>query len=286
VTARSAVAMSSRAACVTCLLAAACGAPTPAKDATRTTAGGAASITEPAHFAWKAPLTVHVTEDATKNGNAATVSYWLDVCPKAPDLLVVTHRDFRFVTLLGKPASNPEFSATLAEITPLTSAIPRFVVDAQGKVIAVEGVPELIARLRAAFPGAAVDQVAQRLEDPAAAQAINASANERWQVWVQAWLATDPRTIAPQDIINPHRVKLTQASQAQNISDPSGSGAKLDLAVELTTDTEWPSVRPWVATSSKKAKLTLNGESATRSETHRYTFDWNGPPDAAPKCAQ
>ncbi len=278
--------MPPRLACVAVLFTSACGAPAQPSSATKAPNAAGALGAEPAQFAWKAPLTVHVSEDATKNGNDASVSYWLDVCPKPPDQLTVAHRDFRFVTLMGKPASSPEFAPALAALTPLMSAIPRFVIDARGHIVSVEGVPDLIARLRATSPSAGLDQLAQTLENPAAAQAINDSAAERWQVWVQAWLTVDPHSITPQNILAPHRVKLTQSSQLKDIPDPNGSGAKLDLDLELTTDTEWPAIRPFTATFRKTARITVNGTKETHSETHRYRFDWDANPNAVPECSK
>jgi hypothetical protein len=236
---------------------------------------------EPARFAWRAPLTVHVSEQATKDSRSATLSYWLDVCPKAPDQLLLTHRDFHFVEVMGKPASSPEFAPALAELEPIMSAIPRFVIDAHGAVVSVEGVEELIARLRNALPSSALDELRKTLESPTAMQALT----ERWQLWVRAWLDFDPHQISARDVVGPHRVKLTRKAQEKDLPDPTGSGAKIEVDVVLETDTEWPEIRPFTASSQKTVHVSLDGQAATRSETHRYTFDWGAHPEAKPDCA-
>ena len=134
------------------------------------------------------------------------------MCPIAPGLLTLTHRDFRFVELLGKPASSAEFAPALAELAPIMSAIPRFVIDARGSVVSVEGLDALIARLQTALPHSSLEALRRTLENPAAMQALTNSAAERWQLWVQAWLGFEPRQIAPGDIVGPHRVKLSQSA--------------------------------------------------------------------------
>jgi hypothetical protein len=271
-----------RAACASLLLATACAGPS--KNAT-TAAGGTRLAPGPPRFSWQAPFTVHVTEDATKDKNSATLSYWLDGCPKAPDLLEISHRDFRFVTLGGKPASSPELAATLAELEPLLSAIPRFTVDARGSVVAVEGIEQLLARLRAAAPNdAALQGLTTALADPNARVAVEAGAAERWQLWVKAWLSVKPSDIAPRDIVGPHRVHLTQSSHVEDMPDPSGSGATRTVDLLIDTDTEWPAIRPWTASSKKAVRLALHGESVTRTDTHRFTFDWTAPDAGAPHC--
>jgi hypothetical protein len=254
--------------------------------APKTVAQAAVLANEPPRFAWKAPLTVHVTERATKDSRTATLSYWLDVCPKAPDLVVVTHRDFHFVDLMGKPASNPEFAQALKELAPVMAAIPRFVIDAQGKVTAVEGAADLLARLQAALPDADLRSLKETLETPAAMEAITASATERWQVWVQAWLEYDSHTITAQDVVSPGRVKLERSAQAKDLPDPTGFGAKIAMTVVLQADTEWPAIRPWTASSERTVHASVGSRSETHSETHQYAFDWAAHPDAVPDCSQ
>lgn len=276
--------MSPRSACAALLLAA-CGSPAHPTDAAAAR-NATALAAGPARFAWKAPFSVHVTEDATKDKTSATLSYWLDVCPKAPDLLVITHRDFRFVTLMGKPASTPEFAPALAQLTPLLSALPRFTVDPHGTIIAVEGLPELLARLRTALPGVNFDDLQKTLDDPAVKQAAISAAAERWNVWVRAWLSVDGRSITAKDVAGPHRVNLSQSAHDADIPDPNGSGAKIDIDVTLRTDTEWPAIRPWTASSEKTVRVKLNGDSATRRETHRYAFDWGARDGIGPECGK
>lgn len=269
------------------LFTAACSAPRPAHDATKPpNAAVAAVMHQRPRFAWKAPLSVHVSEDASKDNRSATLSYWLDVCPEPPDRLSVAQRDLRFVTLMGKPATSPEVAPALAQLQPIIAAIPRLIIDARGDIQSVEGLPELIARIRAAVPDAPLaDQLQKTLQDPALVQAAVTGAADRWQVWLHAWLTTDPRTIPPSAVITPQRVHLTQTSTARDIPDPNGSGAKLDLTVEINTDTEWPDIRPWTASSKKTAHFTLKGESVTRTETHRYRFDW-GTAGTAAECGK
>ncbi len=229
---------------------------------------------------------MHVTEQATKDSRTATLSYWLDVCPKAPDLVVVTHRDFHFVDLMGKPASNPEFAQALKELAPIMSAIPRFVIDAQGKMAAVEGPAELLARVQVALPDADLESLQQTLENPAAMAAITASATERWQVWVQAWLEYDQHSITARDVVGPGRVKLERNATAKDLPDPTGFGAKIAMTVSLRADTEWPAIRPWTATSERTVHASVGSRSETHSETHHYIFDWGTHPDAVPDCSQ
>jgi hypothetical protein len=280
--------MTLRGACVSLLLATACGASGQSKHATTAAGGNAPRLAPgPARFRWKAPFTVHVSEDATKDKSSATLSYWLDVCPKAPDLVVISHRDFKFVTLGGKPASSPELAATIAQLEPLLSAIPRFTVDARGAIVSVEGVEELLARLRAAAPNsAALDGLTTALQDPNARIAIETGAAERWALWVKAWLDVKPGDIPAADVVGPHRVRLTQSSHVADMPDPSGSGAVLTVDLLINTDTEWPNIRPWTASSMKALGVALNGEHVTRTETHRFTFDWAGRPGEAPACVK
>jgi len=266
------------------LLTAACAAPARAKDGSNAAHGVPAEFTAAPRFAWKAPFTVHVTEDATKDKNAATLSYWLDACPDAPDRIVISHRDFRFVMLGGKPASNPELAATIAQLEPLMSAIPRFTVDRYANVVGVEGIEQLLGRLRAAAQNSsALDGLTQALQDPNARIAVETGVAERWELWVKAWLSVKPRDLDPLNIVGPHRVKITQSSHLADVPDPSGSGASITVDLLINTDTEWPDIRPWTASSMKAVHVRLNGESVTRTETHRFTFDWGAA--EAPRCS-
>lgn len=258
-------------------------------------------------FSWRLPTTAKVRDTSTKDGASAEVEYWLDFCPESPDAFSVTYRDYKFVTLNGKPASSPEFAQSINSLRTLATAVPKFIVGTDGYFRDVEGVDEMLERMRQTFTDKDFANVQKMFQEPTARQTFIMSLSKYWQAWVGYWLAFNPEDGPRQLIKEPTAVdgvfldteitfepmghghaKLSRRTTANSEVAPvilkglldSLGAAKLDETSEVTfelsaeTETAWPQVRPRIVHTRLEAHVAAGGKKGSRIEDHKYLFDW------------
>jgi hypothetical protein len=285
-----------------------------ADDASASLAVPVTSLAKP-RFAWPVPGAVDVIEHVSKGEGDATTTYTIEVCRRGSDQLSVIHRDFAFQRVEGRSPDDPAVAAAVAQIAPISAAIPAFIINASGTLLEVEGIDGMLQRMEKAMPGN-ISRVRDALKTPAARSALSAAIGERWQAWVGVWTRFEPAKGAQQVISDTfpgpppttvnselsvdrvwakNHVKLawrttltgTQAAGLAKLlvksfgaRDMPLDGYELSGNTLIEADMDWPSLRPkWVHTLKS---ITVTGAgSVSKVEDHEYTF---GPWSASTRC--
>jgi len=268
-------------------------------------------------FSWKLPTTAKVRDTSVKDGTSADVEYWLDFCPESSDAFSVTYREYKFVTLNGKPASSPELAQSISALQTLATAVPKVIVGTDGHFRDVEGLDEMLERMRRTFADKDFANVQKLLQQPTARQTFIMSLSKYWQAWMGYWLAFNPEDGLRQVIKEPTAIdgvfldteitfepmgggyaKLSRRTTAnaevapvilKGLLDSLGA-AQLNEAPEVTfellaeTETAWPVVRPRSVHTRLEAHVAADGKKDSRIEDHKYLFDWEAAGDQGVQC--
>ena len=274
-------------------------------------------------FAWKTPLAVRVDETIEKRGNSAEVTYMLDVCPYGKGLLTVLHRDFTFRSINGVSAEDPRLVSVARKLKPITSAIPIFVISADGRFQDVLGIELMIKRMRSLYDAEDADRIEAILRNEEAMNILKQSAAARWSAWVEAWLGIDwsqgseqtteapflqadpsgklmlkrvssylgrPRPaelkLSARTTVEGEQLRqLLRGVSAASDADLSAAEIRGKLETVMEVETTWPELRPSWAHTRKSTAIEVDGERQDAVEDHVYRFDWAGSAREKGKCS-
>jgi hypothetical protein len=264
-------------------------------------------------FAWKAPLSVPVEEEVAKSGQRVSLRYRIDVCPGKGGLLRVDHRDMRIARVNDVPMNQD--TAGVEQLEATLAAMPTILVNAKGDFVDATGYTKMLDRLASAYPKQDFSAVRRVLATPNGAATFKQELANRWQVWIEAWLAFDPQRGSPQqgsdaDGTTPltfrydgrssvDRVRLSarrslpddeakallsNMGKAMGVSDLDLGSAVSEVTFSLQVETDWPELRPWAATSRTAMRMRVKGEERQLTEQHEYRFNWAAATSEPSRC--
>jgi hypothetical protein len=145
-------------------------------------------------FGWPETGQVHVLEKVLKKGGTARTSYDLSWVPDPEgDGILVSHSNFKFLTVNGMDATHPAIKDQLAEAAAMASAVPRIRVDAEGYLVEVEPLDEMLDRMFA--PDSIMTEglknreaVEKMMRTPQMQQVVSAKIGGLWSNWVGLWV--------------------------------------------------------------------------------------------------
>ena len=146
-------------------------------------------------FDWPAPASVIVTDTTTKKGRTAKMRYRLVISRRDDGGLRVRYRDFEFLEIAGRKVDTPAMREALAPALAMASAIPDYVVAADGAFVEADGLDEMarrvVERLSASEGGAAADRAAAMFARPKTRQLLTSAVAKYWDAWAGTWIGWD-----------------------------------------------------------------------------------------------
>ena len=146
-------------------------------------------------FGWDANQRADVKAASRKKGDESTVRYTvaLETLPEGDHALHIY--DFKFLTLNGIDATQPEIAARLGPLATLTSKLPTMHISENGEFLGTHGLDEMRQRLLESLGEEITPQMREQLkryfESPKLQAVMQQRSGEMWNVWVGAWNGLD-----------------------------------------------------------------------------------------------
>ena len=109
--------------------------------------------------------------------------------------LRVHYSDFEFLEMDGRDVTSPQMQKMLAPALAMTSAIPDYLVTAEGEFVRADGMDELVSRFVKALSASRGQEEAERLGEmmarPEMKELLAAAVSNYWNSWVGAWVGWD-----------------------------------------------------------------------------------------------
>ena len=154
-----------------------------------------ASSAEVFRFGWPVPVSAVVKAKMHKKGNESTATYTVRMSQRNSEEITLEFRDFKFLTLNGRDASDPRIIAQLGPLASLTSALPTMRLSNHGEYLGTIGLETMMHRLLAAMPEEMDESNRTGLLDyfqsPKVQALMQQKSGEMWNVWVGAWNGLD-----------------------------------------------------------------------------------------------
>jgi hypothetical protein len=137
-------------------------------------------------WAWPAGSEAIVEETVLKKGHTVVERYRVRLLPVDgnPALSEVVIDDLHILVVNGKPVDPTTDARAIADAERMGSLLPRMRIDAEGNLVDVVGIDELIDVVAASMPEADRADFVSYMKSPAAQPLMRAVAEKIWNTWV------------------------------------------------------------------------------------------------------
>ncbi|HYO71285.1 MAG TPA: hypothetical protein VEU33_34920 [Archangium sp.] len=142
-------------------------------------------------FAWPAPSRVTVTERTLKKGKRAVMRYDAVLTARKEGGHELKLDKFHFLERDGHDLTKGPLSPEIKEATALASAIPTLVLSAEGQLVDMAGVEEMLERIYKMMPEDQREQMRAMFERPEMKEALKQKGGEFWTAWVGTWVGLE-----------------------------------------------------------------------------------------------
>jgi hypothetical protein len=144
-------------------------------------------------FAWPSPSRVSVTERILKKGKRSVVGYDALLSPRPGGGYEVKIDKFQFLEMEGRALPQGPLPPELKAAVAMAGAFPTLVLSAEGEVVDVVGMEEVIQRTLPLIPEekGMREQVRKALSQPAMVEMMKQRMGDFWRTWVGAWVGAD-----------------------------------------------------------------------------------------------
>lgn len=157
-----------------------------------TPAAAPAPASAPAlRFAWPTPSRVTVTERTLKKGKRAVMRYEAVLSARKEGGYELKLDKLQFLERDGRDLTKGPLPPEIKQATALASAIPTLVLSAEGQVVDVVGMEEMLERIYKMMPEEEREQVRALFSRPGMDQVMKQNAAEFWDAWVGAWVGLE-----------------------------------------------------------------------------------------------
>jgi hypothetical protein len=167
----------------------------------------AAPASAPAlRFAWPVPSRVTVTERLLKKGNRSVMRYDAVLSARKGGGYELKIDNYQLLEMDGRDLTKGPPPPGLKEATALAGAIPTLVLSAEGEMVDMVGMEEVLERLYKMMPEEQREQTRAMFERPGMKEMLKQSGGEFWTVWVGAWVGL--KLAAGEEGLVPGQVQL------------------------------------------------------------------------------
>lgn len=139
-------------------------------------------------FTWGTRCRVPARQEVTKRGRSAILTFAVVVEPRGDELAVRLDR-MTIESIEGRDASDPAVAAQIAPVRALLTAVPTFIVSAEGDYLRSEGLEATVDAVLAAMPPD--DRIARMMRSPETLALVDKATGDHWNTWVGAWIDWD-----------------------------------------------------------------------------------------------
>ncbi|WP_375767752.1 hypothetical protein NR798_39695 [Archangium gephyra] len=139
-------------------------------------------------FAWPVPSRVTVTERILKKGKRAVMRYDAVLSARKEGGYELKLDKFQFLEREGQDLTKGPLPPGIKEATAMASAIPTLVLSAEGELVDMVGVEEMLERIYKMMPEERREQMRAVFERPGMKEMFKQSGGEFWNAWVGAWV--------------------------------------------------------------------------------------------------